>query len=84
MLHAPISPFPIGRSTLTQLWRHAQELFDSYLLACFILFSGVTLEALAWEVRRRRRACGMKKCECCASHAVAMPPPKHSCTKDLR
>jgi hypothetical protein len=34
-----------------QAWRHACELFDNYLLACFVLFSGVTLEMLAWQVR---------------------------------
>lgn len=32
-----------------QLWDHTTELFDNYLLACFILFSGVGLEALVWQ-----------------------------------
>jgi hypothetical protein len=32
-----------------QLWAHTQELFDNYLLACFILFSGVSLETLVWQ-----------------------------------
>jgi len=27
-----------------------RELFDNYLLACFVLFSGVGLETLAWQV----------------------------------
>jgi hypothetical protein len=32
-----------------QLWRFIAELFDNYLLACWVLFGGVTLEALAWR-----------------------------------
>jgi len=32
-----------------QLWGGIAELFDNYLLACFVLFSGVTLQSLVWQ-----------------------------------
>lgn len=32
-----------------QLWAGIAELFDNYLLACFVLFSGVTLQSLVWQ-----------------------------------
>lgn len=42
-LLAPLAP------ARTALWLHFTELFDSYVLAVFVLFGGVTLETLAWE-----------------------------------
>ncbi|KAI8472247.1 MAG: hypothetical protein J3K34DRAFT_519870 [Monoraphidium minutum] len=41
-----MAPMPALRA---QAWRSAAELFDNYLLACFVLFSGVSLETLAWQ-----------------------------------
>lgn len=31
------------------LWAGIAELFDNYLLACFVLFSGVSLQTLVWQ-----------------------------------
>jgi hypothetical protein len=31
------------------LWGGIAELFDNYLLACFVLFSGVSLQTLVWQ-----------------------------------
>lgn len=31
------------------LWGGIVELFDNYLLACFVLFSGVSLQTLVWQ-----------------------------------
>jgi hypothetical protein len=31
------------------LWGGMAELFDNYLLACFVLFSGVSLQTLVWQ-----------------------------------
>lgn len=33
----------------TELWHRTCKLFDNYLLACFILFSGVDLESFVWQ-----------------------------------
>lgn len=41
-----------------QVWSHTCELFDNYLLACFVLFSGVSLETLVWQVRGQDRGWG--------------------------
>jgi hypothetical protein len=32
-----------------QLWAGAAELLDNYLLACFVLFSDVSLQTLVWQ-----------------------------------
>jgi hypothetical protein len=31
------------------LWDGIAELFDNYMLACFVLFSGVSLQKLVWQ-----------------------------------
>jgi hypothetical protein len=43
-------PRPSTHVPYSQVWRHACELFDNYLLACFVIFSGISLEALVWQV----------------------------------
>lgn len=43
---ALLAPLP-GRHSV--LWAAVAELFDNFFLACFILFSGVSLEALVWQ-----------------------------------
>jgi hypothetical protein len=41
-----MTPLPAAQQ---QLWGGITELFDNYLLACFILFSGVSLQTLVWQ-----------------------------------
>eukprot|EP00879_Flechtneria_rotunda_P021620 GHRR01022787.1.p1 GENE.GHRR01022787.1~~GHRR01022787.1.p1 ORF type:complete len:702 (+),score=314.72 GHRR01022787.1:254-2107(+) len=43
---ALMTPFPAKKWVL---WASAADLFDNFLLACFILFSGITLETLVWQ-----------------------------------
>lgn len=40
---------PLLPASQAALWAAVAELFDNFLLACFILFSGVSLEALVWQ-----------------------------------
>lgn len=43
---ALLAPLPARQAVL---WGAIAELFDNFFLACFILFSGVSLEALVWQ-----------------------------------
>lgn len=40
---------PVLPASQPALWAAVSELFDNFLLACFILFSDVNLEALVWQ-----------------------------------
>jgi hypothetical protein len=40
---------PVLPASQPALWAAVAELFDNFLLACFILFSDVSLEALVWQ-----------------------------------
>ncbi|WIA16239.1 hypothetical protein OEZ85_012950 [Tetradesmus obliquus] len=40
---------PVLPASHPALWAAVSELFDNFLLACFILFSDVNLEALVWQ-----------------------------------
>jgi hypothetical protein len=49
MLSSYAALMPLFPESRVVLWAAMSELFDNFLLACFILFSGVSLEALVWQ-----------------------------------